>query len=84
MKHNVRVDMLFCIASVTPVDGNASRGDSDMGPTEMPDVWRTDYIDLTKLLRELKAQFPEYFVEADQETDETLVCDGKRGFIYSG
>lgn len=74
--------MLSRIASVTPVDGNTSRGDGDVGLTETPDVWQTDYIELNALKKEQARQFPDYFVEADQGTDETRYVIEK-GVLYT-
>lgn len=74
-KLNVRADMLSRIASVTPLP--------DPEPTlDLPTVWETDHIDPLELVRLQHEQFPDYFIEASQGTDETRYIVEK-GLLYT-
>lgn len=52
-----------------------------IGLTEMPDVWESDYVNVSKLIQFQRKQFPDEFIEVDQGTDETKYIVEK-GILY--
>ena len=76
-KLNIRADMLSRIAAIEPVSQ-----DHVVPPTDVPEVWVTDRIDLRSLAAYQREQFPDAFIEASQDTDETCyVIEG--GLLFS-
>ena len=74
-KLNVRADMLSRIAAVQPKI-------QLVPPYDVPDVWNTDRIDPKQLADLQQRQFPDAFIEASQETDESCyVVEG--GLLYT-
>ena len=70
--------MLSRIAAVEPL----VESDTLTPPLDVPDVWVTDKIDFHDLVKYQREQFPDSFVEASQETDESAyVVEG--GLLYT-
>lgn len=64
--------MLSWITYIAPaISAKDAEVVEELGVTEMPNVWETDQISLTQLQIEQRRQFEDYFIEAEQGTDET-------------
>jgi len=74
-KLNIRADMLSRIAAVQPRI-------QTIPPDDIPDVWITDGIDANELAKRQREQFPDAFIEASQDTDETCYIV-EQGLLYT-
>jgi len=79
-KLNIRADMLSRIAAIEPLPKNHEKNFTP--PIDVPNVWVTDRIDLKTLAVHQREQFPDAFVEASQEINESCyVVEG--GLLFS-
>lgn len=72
---NIRADTLSRIASVSPAVPLEL-------PVEVPDVWKTDGIDVKELQLNQQKQFSDEIIEANQGTDETRYVISN-GLLYT-
>ena len=75
---NVRADLLSRIAAVEPL----VESEIVTAPVDVPDVWMTDRIDPEELATYQREQFPDAYVEASQDSDESsYIVEG--GLLYT-
>ena len=74
-KLNIRADMLSRIASVTPIE-------EYIYPDDAPTTWATDHIDPTDLSEDQREEFPDQWIEAQQDLDDSSYTI-ESGLLYT-